>query len=387
MLTNLFPAILLAGPPNCGKSVLSFLLTYRLRELRIAHYLLRAVPDGEGDWFQAGRPEIVQVLRTIHKTRYSSQFVDHMQSAIKGRLLPLLVDIGGRPQGEQLGLIKACTHSILLYRTEEERLGWREILAESKLLPVAELQSALDTEELIHKHQPYLRGIISGLERDETKRRVGMTFGALLERVAGICSYDEEMLEQEHVKHAPFPFQNERDLAKQLSVPVEGDRITWSPGHLRRLSEIVPTAQSLAIYGRGPVWLASALACSALPALFAIFDARYGWLLPTPIHFSTQDTSLNMKKLPFQSDDLWLDLEIPGGTIEPSDIIINPVSGNQGIVLSGKLPRWLFASLVHKLAPDHTWIAIDDPRLAQAIVVHSNSSTIRVGDVLPRLVK
>ncbi len=46
MRTNLFPATLLAGPPNCGKSVLAFLLTQHLREMGIQHLLLRAVPDG-----------------------------------------------------------------------------------------------------------------------------------------------------------------------------------------------------------------------------------------------------------------------------------------------------------------------------------------------------
>lgn len=385
MLTNLFPAILLAGPPNCGKSVLSFLLTYRLRELRIAHYLLRAVPDGEGDWFLAGHPEVVQTLRTVHKTTYSSQFVEHMQTAIQKRPLPLLVDIGGRPQGEQFGLIRACTHSILLYRTEEELRTWRQTLGESKLLPVAELRSVLDAEESIQEHHPYLQGIVSGLERDESKRRAGMTFGALLDRVAGICRYDESILEQEHIKHAPFAVQNERDLAKQFSVPVEGDRVIWSPKHLRRLPDVVPASEPIAIYGRGPVWLAAALAARTLPSTFAVFDARYGWMMPVPFRFNEQGTSLDMNVFPYEGENLWVELEIPGGTLEPGEITLSPIPAGRGIVLSGKLPRWLFASLVHSLAPEHAWIAIDDPRLSEAIVVHSRIDDVRTGDVLPRL--
>ena len=166
MNTNLFPAILLAGPPNCGKSVLAFLLTHRLREMGIAHYLLRAVPDGEGDWFLDGQPEVVQTLRAIHKVGFSSEFIIHMHAAIENRPLPLLVDIGGRPQGEQFGLINACTHSILLYRTEEDRLKWRDYLEKANLLPIAELRSTLDEAESIEARQPHLRGRINGLERD-----------------------------------------------------------------------------------------------------------------------------------------------------------------------------------------------------------------------------
>jgi CRISPR-associated protein Csx3 len=386
-MTNLFPAILLAGPPHCGKSVLSFLLTYRLREMRVSHYLLRAVPDGEGDWYLAGQPEVVQSLRTIHKTSFSSQFVEHMMATIEGRFLPLLVDIGGKPQGDQFGIIKACTHSILVYRTDEQLHEWREILSNSGLIPIAELHSTLTEEETIQKHQPFLQGIISGLERDINKRKAEMTFGLVLDRVAGICSYDETALEKEHEKRAPFPFQSERLLAEKLSVPVEGERTIWSPKHLARLSDLVPASQPLAVYGRGPVWLASALAACALPSSFAIFDARYGWLYPPSVHFSQTNTNLETRAVSYQGDNTWLEIGIPGGTLEPGELTLNPVPGPNGIAISGKLPRWLFATIVHALAPDHDWIAVDDPRLDQAIIVHSNISSRGPGDVLPRLMK
>jgi CRISPR-associated protein Csx3 len=385
MNTNLFPAILLAGPPNCGKSVLAFLLTHHLRGLGIAHYLLRAAPDGEGDWFLTGQPEIVQTLRSIHKGKFSSEFILHMHTAIASRPLPLLVDIGGRPRGEQISLIKACTHSILLYRTEEERIAWLELLGETNLLPIAELRSVQKEKEAIQERQPFLRGTISGLERETEKRKTGMTFGVLLERVAGICSYDTMVIEQIHLKQAPFAVVNERELAKKLSVPVEGERTIWSPKHLARVPEFVQASKPVAIYGRGPVWLVSALVARTLPESYAIFDARYGWLAPPPIRFQQNGTNLIATVLPFQASDAWVEVEIQNRIIEPYEIIMNPIQSKGGIVLSGKLPRWLFAALTHALAPEHSWVAVDDPRLSQAIVVHSNSSSVRPGDSLQRL--
>jgi len=390
MTTNLFPAVLLAGPPNCGKSVLAFLLTRHLRESGIAHYLLRAAPDGEGDWFLTGQPEIVQTLRSIHKRKFSSEFIAHMHSAIEARPLPLLVDIGGKPQGEQLNLIRACTHSILLYRTNEERSAWRDMLNNAKLLPIAELRSIQLEEEKLEERterEPWLRGQINGLERDITKRKTGMVFGSLLERVAGICSYDAVSLEQEHLKHAPFPIVNERELAKRLSVPVDGERMTWSPSHLKLIPKFVTASTPLAIYGRGPVWLASALAAHALPETFAIFDARYGWLLPPPIHFGEPEANVKVRSQPYQIHAAWIDLELPGGTLEPYEISLDLVHSGGGIVLSGKIPRWLFATLTHRLAPDHDWIAVDDPRLERAIVVHSRLFDVQPGDVLARVEK
>lgn len=398
MNTNLFPAILLAGPPNCGKSVLAFLLTHHLRQLGIAHYLLRSAPDGEGNWFLTGQPEIVQTLRAIHKRKYSAPFIAHMHHAILARPLPMLVDIGGQPQGEQLNLIRACTHSILLYRTEAERLAWREMLNEARLTPIAELRSTLDEAETAQERQPYLRGTIKGLERDPERRQTGLVFGILLELAAGICAYDAADLEQIHLQHAPLPVINERDLAKTLSVPVEGERTTWSPAHLARLPDFVTPSKPWAIYGRGPVWLAAALAALTLPESFAIFDARYGWLLPPPIRFlesasllanDEDDADVKVNVLPYQGQDVWVELDLPGGTLEPYDVSLTPFPRptQGGLVLSGKIPRWLFATLIHHLAPQHAWLAVDDPRLSQAIIVHSNTPSHCPGESLPRLVQ
>lgn len=396
MNTNLFPAILLAGPPNCGKSVLAFQLTHHLRQLGIAHYLLRSAPDGEGDWFLAGQPDIVQTLRAVHKRSYSSQFIMHMHNAIMARPLPLLVDIGGRPQGDQINLIKACTHSILLYRSEKERLQWRTMLTEARLTPIAELRSTLGGEEIAAERHPYLLGTISGLQRDPEMRKTGLMFGILLELVAGICTYDAASLEQIHLKHAPFPILNERDLAGKLSVPMEGERTIWSPRHLAHIAHHIPASTPLSIYGRGPVWLASALAALTLPESFVIFDARYGWLSPPSLRFLESTNPLadtegavdvKLKVLPFQDQDAWLEIELPGGTLEPYEISLSPIPPQTrgGLVLSGKIPRWLFATLAHHFAPDHAWLAVDDPRLSHAIIVSSNTPSHRAGDTLPRL--
>jgi CRISPR-associated protein Csx3 len=385
MQMNLFPAILLAGPPHSGKSVLAFLLTQHLRAMGVAHYLLRAVPDGEGDWFLSGPELVVRTLRSRHKGSYSAEFIEHMLAAIRNRPLPMLVDVGGRPQGEQFGLIRACTHSILLHRTEEERAAWRTLLGDSGLIPIAELRSALGEKETVRARQPVLTGTISGLEREAERRTSGLVFGALLERVGGICSYEAQALEREHLRLAPFPVLNERELARRWSVPADGERTTWSPAHLRRIREELPPHAPGAIYGRGPVWLAAALAAHTLPEPCAIFDARYGWLFPPEVRFGTRGRNVKTKARPFMEGDTWLEIELPDVTLEPGRIVMETVEGQGGIALSGKLPRWLFTALARRFAPGHAWVAVDDPRFDRAIVVHSNSASVRAGDVLARL--
>ncbi|NMD31540.1 MAG: hypothetical protein GYA80_07470, partial [Chloroflexi bacterium] len=141
MRINLLPAIVLAGPPHSGKSVFGYLLANQLKELGIQSYLLRAVPDGEGNWFLEGDRQVVLSLRMKHKTGYSRNFVEHMHGVIANRPLPLIVDIGGLPNHQQIQMLQACTHSILLYREIQELLDWRILLEGVGLLPLAEFQS------------------------------------------------------------------------------------------------------------------------------------------------------------------------------------------------------------------------------------------------------
>jgi len=274
--TNLFPAILIAGPPHSGKSVLAFLLSIELRKMGLAHYLLRADPSGEGDWFHLGRAAVVRPLRQAKKGQYSPAFVAQVTHIIQNRLLPLLVDVGGKPQGTQFDILRACTHAILLYRTETVRAIWRNYLAEMNLSLVAELRSELNAEERISSTHPHLKGVISGLDRHHY--RTGMAFGALLDRVAGICRYDEAHLTRIHRSTAPLPFLSIHDLFSAIQGNSQNPhRILWSPNDLKELARTLPEGEPWAIYGRGPVWLASFYRCTPLqPRLCSLIPAMDG---------------------------------------------------------------------------------------------------------------
>jgi CRISPR-associated protein Csx3 len=62
-MSHSFPAILVGGPPHSGKSVLTYLLSQRLRTAAVEHFVLRACPDGEGDWSYEAPPATVRLLR------------------------------------------------------------------------------------------------------------------------------------------------------------------------------------------------------------------------------------------------------------------------------------------------------------------------------------
>jgi CRISPR-associated protein Csx3 len=157
---------------------------------------------------------------------------------------------------------------------------------------------------------------------------------------------------------------------------------------LKELARTLPEGEPWAIYGRGPVWLASFLSLHAAPAPIVLFDTRYGWVNLPEIRFragGNPDIAIWIKTWG-EMDALWVDLKLFETEIVPGEIKIPLIEGeNRGLVLSGALPRWLFAGLVRTLAPKCQWLAIDDPAMERVVVVHSNHSSWQIGDSLPRL--
>lgn len=196
MITNLLPAILVAGPPHSGKSVLAYLLSQRLREASVPHILLRAAPDGEGDWSYES-PEEVRVHQR-QKGAYTTDLIEDLLQAIHARNLPMLVDIGGRPRDTQFRLIDACTHLIHLWREADDRREWEAWLEERSLIPIASLHTRLAPPDHLAPGVGPLRGIITGLDRAQPQP--GPLFERVLERVQGICAYPPGDLEAEHLR-------------------------------------------------------------------------------------------------------------------------------------------------------------------------------------------
>lgn len=101
-----FSAVLVGGPPHSGKSVLTYSLTQALRQRQVSHYVLRACPDGEGDWSMESPPDTVRLLR--NKGLFTDQWVDQICRDLQQRHLPLLVDVGGRPTANQQRILAAA---------------------------------------------------------------------------------------------------------------------------------------------------------------------------------------------------------------------------------------------------------------------------------------
>ena len=138
------PAVVVGGPPHSGKSVFVYHLTHTLRAADIAHYVLRACPDGEGDWYLHHNHDDIKHFR--YKGGFTSAFVEFVVHLIEHRHIPLIIDIGGKPTLEQEAIPAACTHAILLISDQAEDdvvENWLNLVERCDLQIVADLRTTL----------------------------------------------------------------------------------------------------------------------------------------------------------------------------------------------------------------------------------------------------
>jgi CRISPR-associated protein Csx3 len=378
-----FPAILLGGPPHSGKSVLAQNLSKALAEADVQHYLLRAAPDGEGNWFHEAERTVAEKLR--RKGKFTPAWVERVCHDIAGRPLPFLVDIGGRPEPWQEAIIDQCTHAILLTPDGQSLAEWQERIARYNLLTIASLTSQLTGEsQLVEAGGPIIQGIISQLERGQPA--AGPVFEAVLNRVTALFNYSYTELLNIHTEQAPVELVIDLPaMYRHLHLTRPG--YNWQPADLPRVFDYLPQDTSLALYGRGPAWLYAAVANSIFPHPFYQFDARRGWI--KPIRLSTSATAKVLVSVTVEPSESYLHLKLD---LSEDYLIYLPelaaplptLPQTQGIILNGKLPNWLYTGLTlfYRSAP---WVAIYYPPHNQAIVVATQDDVgqYRVGQSLP----
>lgn len=388
---ELFPAIAIGGPPHSGKSVLTYSLTQALRARGVEHYVLRAAPDGEGDWAYEAARATVRLLRI--KGAFTPAFVDHVCRSLANRHLPLLVDVGGRPSTEQERIFDYCTHAILLTRDPASHAIWLDLVERHALPLVADLTSRLTGESHITDAGPVLRGVVTGLERGTPpwpppaggKREGDPVFDALVERVAAIFAYDADELRRMHRAMAPVELVIEVDrLLRTLGIPEKGPR--WEPAHLPRVLDYLPGQTPLGLYGRGPNWLYAALALHADPAPLYQFDVRLGWVAPPVLRYGTPSPHAPLRvraflrpnhvRLTFSPVGAYLDCD------EIEGLPVPPPPSDRGVVLSGRLPLWLWTALALAYR-DAPWLAVYQPQWRdRALVVRSRVREPRFGSLV-----
>jgi CRISPR-associated protein Csx3 len=386
--TSPFPAVLIGGPPHSGKSVLVYSLSRALRQADIPHYVLRACPDGEGDWSNQADQSLVRTIRL--KGKFNEVYVARIARYLANRHLPLLVDVGGRPTETQQALFGLCTHAILLAAANDpdiyvrEMAEWQKMLLQQQVTPLAYLESLLPGEDRLDEGGPPLIGAIANLQRGETA--VGPVITALVTQLRSLFAYNEAELARIHLAHAPVELALDLPaLARTLGA---ADAI-WRPEQLPALLDYLPAGAPLALYGRSPNWISVALSLLAHPAPIWLYDARLGWVQPPtlPVTNTNSQTQPGWSAALHEQDGfLSLEMATTGQELdidEPEGLPLPSIPDGQGLVLSGKIPHWLTTAVARQFSLTATWTALYQPHLAGAVVVDSRETAVAVGQIIP----
>ena len=381
-----FPAVMVGGPPHSGKSVLVYSLTQMLRARKVEHYVLRACPDGEGDFSQEADQTTVRNLR--HKGRFTAAYIERICKALDGRLLPLIVDVGGKPKPPQEVIFQRCTHAILIAASAEGLTEWRERAQRHGMTVIAELRSDLHGADAITSTSPLLIGTIAGLERGT--RAEGPMVNALCDALRRLFDYPDSDLRALHRRAVPVAMVDMVELDRLHATlglsPHDGN---WRAEQLPALLNYLPAATPLAFYGRAPIWVYMAAMIHARPSPSHQFDPRLGWVTPTPVQLSRGSASRHfnwsLRLLP--GGETWLEITFARehylDYYELKRVRAPAHTEAGGLIISGRLPMWLLTGLALAYCTAAPWLAVYYPPSKVSVVVSSQSAAHPVGRIIP----
>jgi len=384
-MKNPLPAIAIGGPPHSGKSVLTYNLSQALRQQQIAHFVVRACPDSEGDYSQEISSTLMRQIR--QKGQFDSEFVENVCRALRKRHYPLMVDVGGKPTEEQEAIFNECTHAIIISSDPKASPEWHDRVERHELTLLADLHSIRSGKDEIVSAASTLRGQISDLERGQ--KVDSPVFDLLLKRIGAFFTEFSSDVRERHLNSAPSMPLDLARLGRALAIQNDGTR--WSPNDLLKVVDYLPTNEALSVFERGPTWLYAIIANHVYPAELHQFDPCLGWVTPMkPKPFDgNESTHTKGPKLMwtlnehagFQrvelaiSEDGYLDYE--------DELWFNPppLSMDKGLILSGALPMWLITGLVD-LFHELPLLAIFQPSLEGAVVIKSSIPNWPIGSVI-----
>nr|WP_290666987.1 hypothetical protein [Ardenticatena sp.] len=347
-----YPAFFIGGPPHSGKSIFSYRLSQLLRHLRVPHYLLRAAPDGEGDWTRESEQALARALRD--KRSYETRFAERVARVLASRPQPFLVDVGGKITREQELIATHCTHAILVSNNRKDLQAWHDFARCMGLQVVGHFHSRLDaTDTRLGTGDPF-EAILNLREKQPVEAET--VLAEFAQRLAEIIGLSVEEMRDVHFNTLPDP------SARILDVERFASR--WEPSMLPRFleEEVLPYCEgdTLAIYGRAPNWVYAAVAAVA-PSLAWQFDATLGWL-PTLQLSIGHDHAHNPIEWTHAVEDGWQWLRArpkpPFIARNEMNTITLPALEPLSLVLEGKMPHWFYIGAARAYASHVPRLAI-----------------------------
>lgn len=380
--------VIVCGPAHSGKSV--FFVALKKELPREGTHLFRACPDGEGTWSQLSDEHVAQELR--HKGKFTPEFVAWVVESIRNlkQWIPLvLVDVGCIRSQQNETIFRECDAFAVLCRQDkaEEKEMWERFGLELGLQPVASFDSSLEGEDRIDEEKPVLRGLATGLIREDRaiQSPAARALADVLIEKSGVLEWAAANKRQEgERKMATINLNQLAEGIGVLSVDREiTDRVTgrkkvvksfnWSAGDLQpacRAAGEYATEQEVMLDGGAPAFLYSALAHAVHPAPVYTADPKLadGKLFIPDLPLDGQGNELLNWKIEEREEHTFVDFSIPGDIFDESNlarIVLPAVCPTKGLVISGRGPIYLHAAVTRSYCHKVRWTATFAPQMAK----------------------
>lgn len=381
--------IVVAGPPHSGKSVFLGALTSLLN--KEDYFLFRACPDGEGSWTYRSE-ESVKYRR---KGTFTEEIVDwYISSLANSALAPLvLVDIGGRITEENRRILSEgkIDMAIILSGTHDGLSTWKEFLESCNVGIFAEILSAYD---LLHDREDSCPMVVHHLERGEdcSSRPVIQKIASQLTDLAEKIRFPkQEVFQISQLAKLIGKKEEEKTLPNGKVVT----SISWNGDDLPIVSRFLHNRSGefnspVKINGAAPGWLVTAITHELHPAQVEL-NSPDGYVLVgcnKPGIPSGDNLQWKTEVIEEGWKDKWtlitceqIDPSIP---ISPDDLqgITPPmIEMGEKVILSGRLPNWLLASLAMSYHGIAKAIACFQPGVGATVSI-THSKEVQLGKVV-----
>ncbi len=352
--------VVFCGPPHSGKSVFIANLINKLPT--DAYTIIRACPDGEGNWSNNKNQKETSIVRK--KGKFTKSFIEDTCKAIDNQTNKIvLVDVGGIMSKENEEVFKHCDSFVVLSSDEKKKEEWLKFGQELGLECLGSLDSSLEGQEEIYSRQPYLQGKIVGLERGEFLKN-SQVINAIISDIVKKSRYEEKSEKKDtnfigtmiDDTELGFDLGYGKEILTEDGTPIK--QVKWSeealPEIYKNIKEKVNIKQPIRINGIRANFVLCGI-CKALKKngaqAISIYDARTKQYIPIK--------SLSKKKRLKQTEGLlyniienkeniFMDIDVTKEqySLEDYDQCILPqIKENKNLYLSGRIPLWLLASI------------------------------------------